>query len=165
MVQIEFGDDTDAWRDVADQMPPEWIPQLERAEELAAAGVTPWRATSQADNAALSLLFKITHDIETHQAGIRFAHVPIPAQASHADQWMNMGSKEAPDWGRRLEGARFEVGEGLGHVLIEGTQQAADGSVEWGVRWVNGVEDWMEASAARRLTDALRAAAEVVESL
>lgn len=165
MVQIEFDDDTQTWRDLVDRLPAEWVAQLERAEELAAAGVTPWRATSQADNAALSLLFKITHDIETHQAGIRFAHVPIPAQASQADQWMNMGSKEAPDWGRRLEGARFEVGEHLGHVLIEGTQQAADGSVEWGVRWVNGAEDWMEASAARRLTDALRAAAEVVESL
>ncbi|RIR93855.1 hypothetical protein [Mycobacteroides abscessus] len=165
MVQIAIDDDTQTWRDLVDRLPAEWVAQLERAEELEAAGVTPWRANSQADNAALSLLFKIKVDIETHQAGIRFAHVPIPAQASHADQWMNMGSKEEPDWGRRLEGARFEVGEGLGHVLIEGTQQAADGSVEWGVRWVNGVEDWMEARAARRLTDALRAAAEVVESL
>ncbi len=95
MVQIEFGDDTRTWRDLVDRLPADWVAQLERAEELAAAGVTPWRATSQADNAALSLLFKITLDIETHQAGIRFAHVPIPAQASHADQWMNMGSKES----------------------------------------------------------------------
>ncbi|SHQ68833.1 hypothetical protein [Mycobacteroides abscessus] len=164
MVQIEFAEDTQGWRDVADQMPPEWIPQLERAEELAAAGVTPWRATSQADNAALGLLFKIKADIEAHQAGVRFAHVPVPDHVARVAPWMNIGSKVEPEWTRTLEGSKFEVNAQLGHVVIEGTQ-FADGSIMWGLRVVGDAEDWMEASAARRLADALRCAAEVVESL
>lgn len=43
MVQIEFGDDTRTWRDLVDRLPADWVAQLERAEELAAAGGVPSR--------------------------------------------------------------------------------------------------------------------------
>ncbi|MGH3955386.1 MAG: hypothetical protein ACRDTI_15275 [Mycobacterium sp.] len=165
MVQIAIDDDTYTWRDLVDRLPADWIAQLERAEELGAAGVEARNVTSQADNAALSLLLEITLDIEAHQAGVQFAHIAVPSHVTHADLWMNMGDKDEPDWGRRLEGSQFEVGERLGHVLVEGFQKAVDGSIDWGVRVVGDAEDLMEASAARSLADALRAAAEVVESL
>ncbi|MDO3110285.1 hypothetical protein [Mycobacteroides abscessus] len=164
MVQIVIHDDTQTWRDVADQMPADMVEQLEHAEELEAAGVEAWNATSQADSAALGLLFGISLDIEAHKAGVRFAHIAVPGHVAHADPWMNMGDEDEPDWVRRLDGSRFEVGERLGHVLIEGFQKAVDGSVEWGVRVV-GAEDWMEAGAARGLAGALRDAADAVESL
>lgn len=165
MVQIVIHDDTQTWRDVADQLPADWVTQLERAEELKAAGVMPWSASNQADRAALGLLFKISLDIEAHKAGVRFAHVAVPDHVAHADPWMNMGDEAEPDWVRRLEGARFELGERLGHVLVEGSQKAVDGSVEWGVRVDGDAEDWMQADAARILADALCAAADAVESL
>ncbi|AWG62622.1 hypothetical protein DDT46_01565 [Mycobacteroides abscessus] len=165
MVQIVIHDDTQTWRDVAEQLPAEVVAQLERAEELKAAGVEAWNATTQADSAVLSLLFKISREIEEHQAGIRFAHVVVPDHVARAHSWMNMGDEDEPDWVRTLEGARFEVGERVGHVLVEGSQRATDGSVEWGVRAEGAAEDSMGPSAARRLADALRAAADAVESL
>lgn len=165
MVQIAIDDDAQTWRDVVDQLTAEMVAQLERAEELKAAGFEAWNSTNQADSAALSLLFRISLDIETHKAGVRFAHIAVPDHAAHADPWMNMGDEDEPDWVRRLEGARFEVGERLGHVLVEGSQKATDGSVEWGVRVEGAAEDSMAPSAARRLADALRGAADAVESL
>lgn len=165
MVQIAIDDDTQTWRDLADRLPAEMVTQLERAEELEAAGVKVWDAKNKADYGALSLLFEITLDIEKHHAGVRFAHVAVPEHAAHADPWMNIGSEDEPDWVRRLEGVRFELGEHLGHVLVEGSQKAVDGSVEWGVRVDDVAEDWMQASAARSLADALRAAADAVEFL
>lgn len=165
MVQIAIDDDTQTWRDLVDRLPAEWIAQLERAEELKEAGIKVWDATSPADSAALSLLFEITLDIETHRAGVRFVHIALPDHVAHADPWMNAGSEDEPDWVRRLEGPRFEVSGRATHVLAEGFQKAEDGSVEWGLRVVEAAEDWMEAGTARSLADALRAAAEVVESL
>ncbi|MFT9573732.1 hypothetical protein [Mycobacteroides abscessus] len=165
MVQIAIDDDAQTWRDVVDQMPAEMVAQLERAEELKTAGVEAWNATNQADSAALGLLFKISREIEEHQAGVRFAHVAVPGHVARAHSWMNMGGEDEPDWVRTLEGARFELGEHSGHVLVEGSQKAVDGSVEWGLR-VNGVaEDWMHGDAARSLADALCAAADAMESL
>lgn len=163
MVQIEIEDETQSWRDLADQLPANMIAQLEHAEELQAAEATPG-SCGQLGSDALMLHFSITTRIEEHQAGGRFAHVAVPDRVAHVDSWMNMGSKDEPDWGRRLEGPRFEVSAQLGHVLVEGFQQAVDGSVEWGLRVVGGVDDWMEASAARSLADAVRAAADAVES-
>lgn len=165
MVQIAIDDDTRTWRDVVDQLPADVIAQLERAEELRAAGIKVWNVTSPADSAALSLLFEITLDIETHQAGVRFAHIAVPDHVAHADPWMNAGSEDEPDWVRRLEGPRFEVSGCATHVLVEGFQKAEDGSVEWGLRVVEAAEDWMEASTARSLAEALHKAADVVESL
>ena len=163
--QIAIDDDTQTWRDVVDQLTAEMVAQLERAEELKATGVEAWNATNQADSAALGLLFGISLDIEVHKAGVRFAHVAVPDHVAHADPWMNMGSEDEPDWVRRLEGARFEVGEHSGYVLVEGFQKAVDGSVEWGVRVDGDAEDWMQADAACILADALCAAADAVESL
>lgn len=161
--EIVIGDETRSWPDVADQLPANMIAQLERAEELKAAGVAPLGATNQADSAALSLLFKITFDIEAHQADVRFAQVAMPDHVARAGQWMNMGDEGEPDWVRTLEGARFEVGERLGHVVVEGFQKAADGSIEWGLRVVGDGEGAMEASAARKLARALLDASDVLE--
>lgn len=164
-VELVIGDDTLTWRDVVDQLPADMVAQLERAEELGAAGVDLLGATNKADHAALSLHLEVTLDIEAHQAGVQFAHIAMPDRVARADRWMNMGDEDEPDWVRRLEGPRFEVVERLGHVLVEGSQKAVDGSVEWGVRVDGAAEDWMEASAARRLADALRNAAAAVDSL
>lgn len=128
MVPIAITDDVQSWRDLADQLPAGMVAQLERAEELEAAGDKPWEC-SKADNDALGLHFRIAMDIERHQAGARFAHVAVPEYVTHADPWENVGSEAEPEWTRTLEGPRFEVGGDIEYVVVEGTQ-SCDGVVE-----------------------------------
>lgn len=164
MVQIAIDDDTRTWRDVADQLPDEMVVQLERAEELEAAGVKAWEC-GPADNAALMLHFGIAKGIAQHQAGVRFADIPTPEWVTHAEPWENIGSDDDPDWSRRLEGPRYPVVGELGQVLIEGFQQAADGSIQWGVRVAGDAEDWMAPAVACCLAGALTRAAGALENM
>lgn len=162
MVAIEIRDDTQSWRDLADQLSSELVAQLERAEELRALGVTPQECDDDADSSALDLHSRIARGIASHQAGVRFAGVPIPQFALSAGPWENMGDEAEPEWTRILQGPWFEGGR-VGYVITEGFQLATDGSVEWGARVAGDADDWMEASAARNLADALVAAADAME--
>lgn len=164
MVQIKIEDDTRTWRDVADQLPAEMVAQLERAEELEAAGVKPGEC-GQADSDALMLHFSITRGIEGHQAGVRFADIPTPEWVTHTDPWENIGSDDEPDWSRRLEGPRYLAVGDLGQVLVEGFQDALDGSIEWGVRITGDAEDHMPSDLARKLAAALVEAATFLEGV
>lgn len=161
MVQIEITDDVRSWRDA--QLPAGMVAQLERAEELAAAGVKAWEC-NRADSDALMLHFHIATGIEQHRAGMRFAHVAAPEHVAHVDPWMNAGTEDEPEWTRRLEGPRFEVGGDIEHVVVEGTQ-SCDGVVEWGVRVVGDAEDRMAPGVARCLAGALTRAAGALENM
>lgn len=164
MIEISIADDAQSWRDLAPQLPANWIGQLERAEELEAAGVEPWEC-SRADSDALGLLFRIARGIESHRAGVQFADIPTPEWVVHADPWENVGSEDEPEWSRRLEGPRYlAVGE-LGQVLIEGYQRAAHGSIEWALRITGDAEDQMQPDSARKLATALVEAATFLEDV
>lgn len=163
MVQIAIEDEARTWRDLAHGLPADMVAQLERAEELQAAGVEPWECR-QEDSDALMLHFRIVMGIERHQAGVRLAHVVVPDHVAKVYPWSNAGTEDAPEWTRTLEGPRFEVGGDIEHVVIEGTQ-SSDGVVAWGLRVVGDAEDRVDAGAARRLACALREAAGAVEFL
>lgn len=161
MVQIEIIDNVQSWRDL--QLPASMVAQLERAEELQAAGVEPWECR-QEDSDALMLHFRIVMGIERHQAGVRLAHVVVPDHVTRVYPWSNAGTEDAPEWTRTLEGPRFEVGGDIEHVVIEGTQ-SSDGVVEWGVRAVGDAEDRIAPGVARCLAGALIEAAGALENM
>ncbi|WP_194786767.1 hypothetical protein [Mycobacteroides abscessus] len=161
MVQIVITDNVQSWRDL--QLPASMVAQLERAEELVAAGVEPWECR-QEDSDALMLHFRIVMGIERHQAGVRLAHVVVPDHVARVYPWSNAGTEDAPEWTRTLEGPRFEVGGDIEHVVVEGTQ-SCDGVVEWGVRVVGDAEDRMAPGVARCLAGALTRAAGALENM
>ncbi|SHU44957.1 Uncharacterised protein [Mycobacteroides abscessus subsp. abscessus] len=161
MVQIVITDNVQSWRDLP--LPTSMVAQLERAEELVAAGVEPWEC-DQADSGALMLHFRIAMGVERHQAGVRLAHVAVPDHVVRVHPWSNAGTEDAPEWTRTLEGPRFEVGGDIEHVVVEGTQ-SSDGVVQWGVRVVGDAEDWMAPGVARCLAGALIKAAGALENM
>ena len=155
-------DQAETWRDLADQLTPEQIAYVEKAEQHPV--VRADGSTFDAETRRGALLFAAREFAEENVAAERFRHVPVPACADRIDAWWP-GDNDS--WSRAWWGTprviEVAAASGAFTVMLTGTQWS-DGRVKTGVSVVAD-DAPMTAGAARRLAAALAEVADELDAL
>lgn len=156
-------DQTETWRDLADQLTPEQIAYMEKAEQHPV--VKADGSTFDAETQRGSLLFGAREFIQENTAAERFRHVQAPTCADQVDVWWP-GDDDA-SWSRAWWGTtrvtEIAAASGPFTVMLTGTQWS-DGRGQTGIA-VGADDSPMTAAEARRLAAALAEVADELDAL